>query len=370
MRSIATTGSDTRLDCARSFDDPINPLPEACPVCHFPDLDHVPQPYYLVKSRTRTPNELVLAAYGNFLVRDRIRRLLEAVAPQACDYYPTTYANTQENTPWTLAVPRHIVQTGQVKPSIQSCPQCGRPVSSHPGTQWEAWNPTPDIDSDIAKSSNWASSERGWRIWLAKDLLFSARLYQLLKELKAKGIDRSTWGKTKPIADEVKWVKARLLEIEENKALSPPQANIADDAMQWFNDYLDKNSRKRRQIDFAAFESEHQLKLPTSYKQFMAKVGPKVFAGVDSMEDVEVKVLAPDRLDLECYRKGKINADDQESNAVDGVMFAQTQFGDCYCFDLSQGNDEYPVYVYLHEMNCFEPFAANFVECLRRFTQS
>ena len=54
MQSIDVTCSDQRLDCRHSFDDPINPLPVSCPECGFPDLEHVPQPYALVKSRTKT----------------------------------------------------------------------------------------------------------------------------------------------------------------------------------------------------------------------------------------------------------------------------------------------------------------------------
>jgi len=68
------------MDCRDMFYDPINPLPAQCPECGFPDLDHVPLPYFLVKSRTRSPNELAEAENGNFFVRERIRRVLELLA--------------------------------------------------------------------------------------------------------------------------------------------------------------------------------------------------------------------------------------------------------------------------------------------------
>ena len=81
MRCVQVTGSDDRMDCAQWYFDTINPLPRKCETCGFPDLDYVPQPYFLVRSRTMSPDELAPAYVGNFLVRDRVKRVIELLAP-------------------------------------------------------------------------------------------------------------------------------------------------------------------------------------------------------------------------------------------------------------------------------------------------
>jgi hypothetical protein len=62
------------MNCRDMFWDPINPLPRKCAKCGFPDLDFVPQPYFLVKSRAMSPNELALAEKGNFFGRSTRER--------------------------------------------------------------------------------------------------------------------------------------------------------------------------------------------------------------------------------------------------------------------------------------------------------
>ena len=52
--------------------------------------------------------------------------------------------------------------------------------------------------------------------------------------------------------------------------------------------------------------------------------------------------------------------EDEESRAVNGLTFATTGHGDCFCFDVQKGKKEYPVFLYKHEMNFFEPYAENF----------
>jgi hypothetical protein len=188
LRNIEMTGSDTRMDCGSAFFDWINPLPVACASCQFPDLNYVPQPYALIRSRARSSNEMSPAAYGNFFVRDRMRSVLQTVTPGACDFYPTVYRGTVEQTPWKLAVPRQTVETGRVRKSIARCPACKQPASAHPGTQYENWNWGWQSPYDIAKSSNWASSEHGWKLWLDVRLVFSVRLYALLKAIGADGV--------------------------------------------------------------------------------------------------------------------------------------------------------------------------------------
>lgn len=87
------------MDCHNTFRNPINPLPLKCPRCGFPNLDHIPQPYFLTKSRTMSPHELALAANGNLLIRERIRRVLDLLTPGECSFFPTCYKGTSEQTP-------------------------------------------------------------------------------------------------------------------------------------------------------------------------------------------------------------------------------------------------------------------------------
>ena len=62
---------------------------------------------------------------------------------------------------------------------------------------------------------------------------------------------------------------------------------------------------------------------------------------------------------------------DEESRAVDGVLFADTDYGDAFVFDVSQKSPagDYPVYWFNHEFATFEPFASNFAECVKRFAK-
>ena len=78
-------------------------------------------------------------------------------------------------------------------------------------------------------------------------------------------------------------------------------------------------------------------------------------------------MLTPDECDTIAYRTGVIEAEDDESNSVDGVMFAETGHGDCFCFDIRKDRKEYEIYLYLHEGNYFESYASDFATCIKRF---
>jgi hypothetical protein len=49
------------------------------------------------------------------------------------------------------------------------------------------------------------------------------------------------------------------------------------------------------------------------------------------------------------------------------VVFAATDHGDGFCFEVGKKNRDYPVYKYNHESGEFEPYAGNFAECIMRF---
>jgi hypothetical protein len=87
------------------------------------------------------------------------------------------------------------------------------------------------------------------------------------------------------------------------------------------------------------------------------------------MEGSTTTVLPPQKLNFKNYRRGQVPHLEGEAAAVDGVMFAANDGGDCFVFDVSAKGDDYPVYWYRHEENTMEPFAPNFAECIKRFAQ-
>lgn len=372
MRCIELTGSDDRLDCQDMFYDPLNPLPPKCPSCKFPDLDYVPQPYYLVKSRTMTPNEMALAENGNLLVRERIRRVFEALAPGECAFYPTCYKGTSTETPWLLAVPTNQVVTATVDPAIPRCPNCGEPRSAHPGTQFKQWLWNRESEKHIVQGSTWGSSELGWDQWIDRDLYMSVRLFLLLKKIKAAGLNEATCQKlTSANKEEAAWIKEKLRFLEEQHIPLLPPGAVSDADIRWLRDFIKQRAGAAAPpLDIKAAEKRLRFKLPKSYVEFIAKVGPTDFENVDEETGFTAHILTPDEFDSTSYRAGALDAVDEETNSVDGVMFGSTGHGDCFCFDVRRDRKEFQVFLYKHEYNQFEPYADNFAACVRRFAES
>jgi hypothetical protein len=356
------------MDCRDMFYDPINPLPRKCRKWGFPGLDHVPQPYCLIKSRTLSPCEMASAENGNFFVRHRIRRALELLVPGQCSFYPTHYKGTSEETPWLLAVPTHQVATAKVKRSIPRCDACGEPQSAHPGTQYSEWLWNQESKYHLLKSSTWGSSESGWDRWISRDLFMSARLFHLLKKIKAKGLDEATGGNPEqPDEREAVWIEKNLKLLEANGLPFHAEGTLSNEDVKWFRSYIKKHARKvERKLDIKRVEQRLKFKLPRSYVEFVTRVGPVSFENVDEQEGFTVRVLTPDQFDTESYCAGAVDTD-PESSAVNGVMFASTGHGDCFCFDVQKGKKEFPVFLFKHEYNSFEPYSENFAACIKRF---
>ena len=379
MRCVEISGSDDRMDCREMFYEPIDPLPQKCPKCGFPDLDHVSQPYFLVESRTMTPNELALAENGNFFIRERVRRVLDVLAPGQCTYFPTCYKGTSEKTPWLLCLPSHQIVTAKVNPSIPPCEACGEPRSAHPGSQWSetlfgtppcdqpkgtGW--TSDSDYEILKSATWGSSERGWDQWISRNLFFSVRLLHLLKKIKAKGFYEATCQKPMtPDKDESAWIKDKLQLLEASGIPFHAAGTLSDDDAKWLRDYIKIHVREvELDWDIKAVERRVKAKLPKSYIDFVSAIGPTSFENIDEQEGFTASILGPNDLGLEDYA-GEF--EDEESRLVNGLTFATTDHGDTFCFDVQKGKKEYAVFLFKHEYNLFEPYADNFASCIKRF---
>jgi hypothetical protein len=368
MRCIELTGSDDRMDCRDMFYDPLNPLPPKCSKCRFPDLEHVPQPYYLVKSHTMSPNEMACAENGNFFVRDRVRRVLEMLAPSQCDFFATCYKGSSEQTPWFLAVPTHQVLTATVKSSIPRCDLCGQPRSAHPGSQYSEWIWNHQSEYDLLKSSTWGSSEKGWDQWISRHRFMSIRLFQLLKKIKARGLDESTCAKpVSPDREEADWIREKLVFLNQHRIPLHATGTVSHKDAKWFREFVKRRAVKGAPaFDIKSVEKFLRFELPKSYIEFIKKVGPAKFENVDEQEGFTVRIVAPEDLDSESYRAGALQADD-ETNSVDGVMFAETEHGDCFCFDVRKDKKEFQVFLFKHEYNCFESYAENFAACIKRF---
>jgi hypothetical protein len=399
FRHAAMAGSDNRMD-SRELCAPVNRLPVKCSWCTFPDLDFVPQPYLLAKG-TSNPNEIQPAEMGNFFVRKRARKILEEVAPGQCTFYPTLDVRKKTETPWFLAVPTNVLRTATVKSTVPRCPQCSEPKVSHPGAHYiyadapqnqrlEAMagavrETVGSVRCDIFKSLNWASSERTaeenlpssmrkgpvdpnrWtRQFFGRDLFFSLRLCELLSRLKVKGLVRRLgYDQEPPNDEEMAWVHSLHQRLATPGLAAVPSAPKSTGIERWFRSYLKKHEKKLAPVDFVAFESANQVLLPDAYKEFISTVGEQTYQNVDEEEGFMVHILAPENLRID-LRKGSSLVLDEESQKVDGITFASTDHFDRFCFDASAEPD-YPVYHFNGETFLFEPYAANFKECIRRF---
>ena len=420
--AVEMTGPDTRMD-HRSDDRPANPLPARCPHCTMPELDFVPTPYLLARGLT-APVETSPAEVGNFLVRDRVRRILEAAVPGACRFAATAEAKSGKPIKdWWLAAPTQIVDMPGLSDrdkKRERCRKCGEPKlgyyffnkqrrfigldrADHDGLdvfksrQWEAIATLEDQFNDAnywrkkygdpplewsEKNLDPPSHPQRWTRWsLDRRLFFSVRLEQLLKKAKVKG-QLVRYLKFKDVATtpaDLAWVD-EMMDLLASRGLvegttkkTAPGKPAVDAASKWFQAYLKKNSAKKPppKVNFAEFERKHKLKLPQDYKDFITRVGPKTFEDVMEKEGFVAAVLPPDEVDFRGYRRGKMKdlLGDEESLAVDGVMFADTEHGDAFVFDVSQKDaaGNYAIYWHDHEQNAIEPFAPTFAECIKRF---
>ncbi|MCC7374612.1 MAG: SMI1/KNR4 family protein [Verrucomicrobiales bacterium] len=410
------TGPDVQMDQHGSSYDPANRLPAKCRRCSFPDLDFVPQPYFLTKG-VSSPAEISPAQMGNFLVRKRVRDILDLVLRQSCAFYPTLEKKSGKPTDWLLAVPKHLIELPGLKPQNPFCPECHEPKTGHTTTDHGAHIARlKEFDShgvDIFKSQEWYSigtaednfdavnrcrKEEGepplswkefihWAIpglepptqpgrWtrrhLSRRLFFSVRLEQFLKRMKVKGqlVRSYDFKELRPSAEDERWIEGKLLLLDDRPLGAAVKPRETGKAGNWFKEFLKGNARSGlKPVSFAMVEQKQRIMLPQAYKDFILAVGSKDFTDVCRLEGSTTRVLLPQKLDFKDYRRGKVPYLEGEQAEVDGVMFAEVDNGDCFVFDVSAGTGNYPIYWYKHEENELEPFAAGFPECIKRFSQ-
>jgi len=222
---VEMTGPDSRMDQFGDADKPANPLPRKCPHCTMPDIDFVAKPYLLAKGFA-APAEHSPAELGNFLVRERTRKVLELVVPGACAFHPTAEKKSKKPTPWFLAVPKSIVELPGYKDTDekrQRCSKCKQPKLGYRSDDSYASVMKRTFTDDIFKAQQWYAQlteedsindanmwrkkygekvmiqfsdygltppehpQRWTRRQMSRDLFFSVRLEQLFKKAKLKG---------------------------------------------------------------------------------------------------------------------------------------------------------------------------------------
>lgn len=210
---------------------------------------------------------------------------------------------------------------------------------------------------------------------LHRDLYFSLRLEQLFKRAKVKGqlVRLLNFKDAKPTPEDEAWIQGKLnLLVEhgltEESGLTDRKTGSATQT--WFRQFLKRNAKRRPQnYDLAAIEKKQKLALPKDYKDFVSMIGSMAFKDVMETLGFTARVLPPPKLAFKNYRRGCVPELDEEQSQIDGVMFAETEHGDAFVFDVSAKGDDYPVFWHDHEQNTLEPFAPNFAECIKRFSQ-
>lgn len=386
---------------------PLNKLPARCSFCSFPDLNCIPAPYIL-KKKAVAPTEIAVARVGNFLVRDRLRRIMEAAVPGACTFHPTAVQKADPQD-WWLAVPRNQRTTGIPPAEPPFCPQCGEPKvwSVAMGPVWSAMKQHDTGGIDVFKSAEWCAGGNaeadyeatnkfraeqglpplGWKEWgvpppehpgrwtrvgLNRDLYFSARFDLLLQKASRKrnlvrygGITYSP-----PSPGDNRWVSEKLALLRDRGLIDDPAKAAGPEKRKsdnWFQTFLSKHQKDTSaKASFAAIEKAHGIKLPVGFTKLVRQCGALTFRNVDGNSGLTVHLLQPDKMDFKNYRRGKIPHLDEEQTQIDGVMFATANNGDVFIFDVAVTGAEYPVYRYQHEENRLELFAQTFPECIQR----
>src|SRR5262249_45670576 len=158
---VPMVGPDDHLDVYSNSWRPTNRLPVKCTHCSFPDIDFASNPY-LLASGFSSPAETWSALCGNFLVRERVRRILELAVPRSCDFYPTAELKAKQPTPWFLAVPKQVIPAPGLRLlEPERCSKCGEPKRGYDSYDEERKYIVLDkcdrTGADVFKSREWYS---------------------------------------------------------------------------------------------------------------------------------------------------------------------------------------------------------------------
>lgn len=235
-----------------------------------------------------------------------------------------------------------------------------RKESNLPPLPWSNWNVAPPTHPE-----RWTRTPN-------RDLYFSVRLEQLFKRAKIKGqlVRLAYFNGVKTSPDDEAWIGEKLRLLAEHGLAETPKAVMSSTSQKWFEQFLKRNTRNGiKKVDLAMIEKKHKLTLPQDYKNFISTIGPKSFENIIETEGFTAHVLPPAKVDFKNFRRGRVPGLDEEQSQIDGVMFASTDHGDAFVFDVSGKGKDYPIFWHDHEQNTLEPFAPNFADCIKRFSQ-
>jgi hypothetical protein len=261
---------------------------------------------------------------------------------------------------------------GVLKTLGPNCSECKRPKDAGAHI-YELNKITPPKQSNTFFTTKFSCASLSYRdrtVYLTEDVLEALKAGQVKgpycerlwtnEELKMKK-EKEKRGET--------WRPAGMTVYLNGKGSKPAEKKKNTAGQRWFQQYLKSNAKKKpAAVDFAAVEKKRKVKLPQAYEDFISTVGPKSFKDVLETEGFVAKILPPEKMNFRDYRLGKWE-DTEEEAEVDGVMFASTDHGDCFVFDVSVKGGDYPVYRYDHETNAMEPWADNFAESIERFVK-
>jgi hypothetical protein len=389
-RHLRVYGTDVTMDTVGNFNLPANRRSAKCPRCTLPDLDAVPEPYLLSRGFT-APGDFSTAELGNFFVREFARRVLEIAAPSACRFYPTYEAKSGRPTDWFLTVPQTTVQTAKLPDQGVKCRECGEPKTMSHLEPLDFRPPGVDVFKSLQWTCRQIGEEAPWylegylktprkelpkeqwtRLGLDRELWISTRLLMLMKQLKVKGPDyASMLENRRPTPAESAWIAEKIDQVNEQLPGRTAGIPSTGEATNWLREYLKQNPASNplatRQA-IAAWEKRHQIKLPKAYVDFATTVGRHTFADMFGMEGYDVRIVGPNDLDAQEYRRDEPEEPGEDAEP-DGLMFAVAPNGDCLCFDLRGPEGNYPVYHFNHETKAFEPFADDFACAVRRLAE-
>lgn len=424
-RVVEMTGPDTRMD------EGVNRLPVKCPHCTIVDLDFVPD-VYLLSRGFNAPAETAPAEVGNFLVRDRVRRILELVVPCACTFVATAEKKSKKPTDWWLAVPANVVDMPGLphrSDKGQACSVCGAPERGyHP---WEEVKGKPDEPRhlglercdcnglDVFKPKQWGAvdtvenmyasaleytpkgqepppwsrfggrevpdppshAQRWTRVRLWRDLFFSVRLEQLLKRAKVKGqlVRYIRYKDVTPSPEDLAWIdeKLQLLAragLTEAKAVEKPGAKPAPKS--------GKGSAGGGAW-FRGYLTKHAAKKPIK-ADFNAVEKKHKLTLPEDYKDF-ITTVGPKSFDDVMDEEGftatvlppaKLDFKSYrrakwEKLSVESEVdgFAIAETEHGDVFVVDVADPGGTVYWYDHEQNTVEPFADNFAACVQRFAK-
>lgn len=199
----------------------------------------------------------------------------------------------------------------------------------------------------------------------------SLRLYQLLHDLKVAGLQRLSYGgKEIPLtASETAWGTAQMTRLDQALIVASSKSVSANSKV-WFRAFIQANQgRGCDPKTIAAREKMHKASLPKSYVEFATAMGGREldFPGHDNMGAVTIYAFA--ECDFESFRRGELDSEDEDVRKIDAVCVGTISNGDRLCLQISKSRSETPVLLYRHEYDDYEPFADNFVECLKTLAE-